>query len=312
MSGAAKKQVVNKIQGWLKHTFGGCGDPEIPDAIVVSDWMEQTFGANPTLLKDLLVSLRGRLQALNPQWEFRRRASALVVPEIPDLGETVMTSLNMWDLGINPAIHALKGNSKNVYILTRVTDFLEKPYDSIDNPIKVLFGQGCRPGHAIPICGVCHREGLAKSLGAKLLAIAAVDLGLSDDEIRLIEANLMALFPLQCAFKTNGNAKLDRFDAVKMKMMEADRPRPDPIQMSFMFEAQCIEDKVIYSNHIKKLGNDFVYLFFCFESWGVREQTRRLINQTKDFINIRGPILLSFSTQTTQDNLGSTHIFAEG
>ena len=201
--------------------------------------------------------MRKRLESLDASWSYQRRPATVQVPAAPAADESIEVILNPWNLSFDPAL-SLKGKSKMVNILKCTLDFLEKPYNSADNPIHITFPSACNEvGGAIGDFAVGHSIGFAKSLAQKLLLLSIVKLELCDEELRAIQAHAKACFHFRCTFKSAGSTRADRFQCLRDKFGEASRPRPDPIQVCGTLLAQCCEDGLAWSSAAGGLIKEF-------------------------------------------------------
>lgn len=168
--------------------------------------------------------------------------------------ETVELCLNPWQLSFDPAL-SLKGKSKMVNVLRCAMDFLERPYNSMENPIHVILKTP--PGSSIADFSVGHGIGFAKSTAIKLILLATVALELTDQEMLERMAQLKACFHIRCTYKTQGSARADRFQVLQDKFGESARPRPDPVQISQMLVAQAMEEGLQWSVSAQALIEEF-------------------------------------------------------
>ncbi len=169
-------------------------------------------------------------------------------------GETVELYLNPWQLSFDPAL-SLKGKSKMVNVLRCTMDFLERPYNSMENPIHVLVK--ATPGSTIADFSVGHGIGFAKSIAIKLILLATVALELTDEEMLQLMPQLKACYHVRCTCKTNGSARADRFQVLQDKFGESARARPDPVQISQMLLAQANEEGLLWSVAATTLIEEF-------------------------------------------------------
>ncbi|CAJ1395061.1 unnamed protein product [Effrenium voratum] len=260
---ASLKAVVGKFQSWMVDAFGGSGDPQLPDAVEIcpsvelSDYFQSHFGDNSEALTTIFKSVMHRVEQVDPTFTYSRKPVATNVPDVPELGESLELNLMPWHLSFDPSL-SLKGKSKMVYIKTCVTDFLERPYNSMENPIHVFFPKKCNtPGQAIQSYGVGHGIGFAKSLAIKMLLLGVVQMQLSDAELKVIAPQLKALFSFRCLYKTLGDEKQDRIQCLKDKFGEAARPRPDCIQVCTILQAQAREEGAQWEHAAARMISEF-------------------------------------------------------
>ena len=176
---------------------------------------------------------------------------------MPSPNETVELFLNPWHLSFDPAL-SLKGKSKMVHVLRCVRDFLEKPYNSIENPIHVTFPKSIHvEGGALQDFMVGHGIGFAKSLAMKILLLGVNHLELSDDELKALSPQVKALYGFRCTYKTAGQERQDRFACLQDKFAESARPRPDCIQVSNLLLVQARADGMDWAEAAPKLVAEF-------------------------------------------------------
>ena len=189
----------------------------------------QNHGAFRSALHDPMICI----ERVQPSFQFERRAAALAVPVPPAEGSTEEIVLQPWMLGFGPDF-SFKGTSKSVYVLRLVQEFLEVPYHSVKNPIGVSF-KNLNPGSNIDPFSVTITNGYTKIIAMKLILVAAIDVSLTDAELKSLYPFLAACYGFRCVHKTSGDAKADQFNCLAEKFSESSRPRPDPIQCAFMF-----------------------------------------------------------------------------
>ena len=215
--------------------------------------MDANFGNKPDDLKSAFKSLRTRLEQLDASWSYTRKPVAEMVPDAA-ANETVEVTLNPWQLSFNPAL-SLKGKSKMVNVLRCAMDFLENPYNSLENPIHVNFSAA--PGSKITDFSVGHGVGFAKSIAVKLVLLGTVALEFPDAELLLVLNQLKACYHFRCTYKTAGSMRADRFRVLQEKFGESARSRPDPIQIFHMLVAQANDESLQWSDACQTLIAEF-------------------------------------------------------
>lgn len=133
--------------------------------------METTFGKQPELLKRMFMDLKMRLERLVLSFVFEQKAAATTVPGPVGDGITSEVHVHPWHLPFSPSF-SLKGRSKMVYILRTFQDFLERPYDSMSNPISVNFSS-MLPGGPMPDFQLQVNIGFTKTMAMKLVLYSA-------------------------------------------------------------------------------------------------------------------------------------------
>ena len=233
MPPATKKSAQAKINAWCHDRFDGSGDIEKPDAVHLIDFLTDTYGGDGGLntLTQTFERVKLRLQALDLTWSFRMPPVARSVPHPPAPGETESIRVGPQDLGFTDA-HTEKGRSKMNYILEAANNFLEKPYDSITNPLWIDFSPESIPGMDISEYSIKSRIGFAKSLAGKLLLLGVIEANLTDEDVLVIQPCLQALFSMNATFSgpEAGEAAHyhDGFSALRKKLGIKPGPtRPD-------------------------------------------------------------------------------------
>ena len=129
--------------------------------------------------------------------------------------------------------------SKMCHILQTITDFLEAPYDSMNNPMSLIFALGSVAGQNVPDFSLRTKIGMSKNLSIKAILLAAVNTNLTDDEVKELLPTFQSYFSVRCLFKPEANEKDEKFSALQTKMLEASRPRPDCFQAYATFSTQA-------------------------------------------------------------------------
>ena len=144
-----RKKVVKKILDWAMKEFGGSGDLDKQDAVHIVDQLDATYGRCEDVLANTVKVLRDHLDIIDPTWIYRGPPVATTMPHPPAAGATETLRLSPIHLGYAEAFSD-KGKSKMINIFECIQNFLEKPYDSVENPLLVRFGPECIVGHPIP------------------------------------------------------------------------------------------------------------------------------------------------------------------
>jgi len=237
MTKTAEKKIIKQIIGWATQQFGGSGDIEKEDAVHVCDYLTQTYGTNPNILKETLETFKRRLEMLDPAWALTRHPIATTVPAFTGCSESIRVSVSQ--LGFEEA-SSMKGKSKMLNVFECMQNFLEKPYNSLENPLFIQFGADAVVGERIGDFSVMHRIGFSKSLAAKTIILSAIECGLDDASILLLKDRFEALFIMSAVYEESDEKA--RFEALRKKFEESSRPRPDVIQVLYTFTAQAKAD----------------------------------------------------------------------
>ena len=257
MSGAARKKVCKKITKWCSEAFGGSGDFEKDDAVNITDWLTSRYAGQKDVLADTFEAVKKRLQVLDPGWVYRRAPVATDVPAPPAEGQqSDACRLSPRQLGFEVQ-YSMKGKSKMIHIMECLENFMEEPYDSQENPMLVKFSPESA-GQPIEDFSVVVRIGYAKSLAAKAICLAIVELMLQDDELVMIQACVQALFSVRAVFQSNVAGDKDQeFATLRKKFEEANRPRPDPIQIVYMFQNRATREAKRYGDVVSSYITEF-------------------------------------------------------
>ncbi len=238
----------------MKEKLGGSGDPEVEDAVDIVDYFTKMFGDQHEVFQGLLESVLKRLQALDPKWT--RPRCIQEVPDTPGEDETVEFMLAPWMLGFL-ASDSVKGKSKMSQITKCLTDFLEKPYASSADPLDVLMPRGLAVGATIPAFSVRHSIGFAKSLTARLILFATVDMRWQDSDMRAFQKELQALFAIKCIYSPGQDAKAQIQKSIGGKFVAAERQRPDIIQITYSLRNRALDENVDYAASIERYVQEY-------------------------------------------------------
>ncbi|CAE7428739.1 unnamed protein product [Symbiodinium sp. CCMP2592] len=256
-----QQMVIGKVIPWLNDFFGGSGDPEQTDAVEIctglSDFLIANFGTDTQSLKNMFLAVQKRLHGMDVGWVFRVTGADDRVPLV-EQDVTQQLVLMPWHLSFRPE-HSQKGKSKMLNIIRCAADFLEKPYDSLTNPIQLWLPPGLpAAGEPLPDFALGHSIGFTKSLAIKAILFAVHKMkDLSDEDVKHILPQLQALYNFRCTCHTTGSSKFDRFRSLQDKFAEAARPRPDPIQVSTLLMAQAKEEGLAWTECASFMIDDF-------------------------------------------------------
>ncbi|CAE7558064.1 unnamed protein product [Symbiodinium sp. CCMP2592] len=256
-----QQMVIGKVIPWLIDFFGGSGDPEQTDAVEIctglSDFLIANFGTDTQSLKNMFLAVQKRLHGMDVGWVFRVTGADDRVPLV-EQDVTQQLVLMPWHLSFRPE-HSQKGKSKMLNIIRCAADFLEKPYDSLTNPIQLWLPPGLpAAGEPLPDFALGHSIGFTKSLAIKAILFAVHKMkDLSDEDVKHILPQLQALYNFRCTCHTTGSSKFDRFRSLQDKFAEAARPRPDPIQVSTLLMAQAKEEGLAWTECASFMIDEF-------------------------------------------------------
>ena len=119
-------------------------------------------------------------------------------------------------------------------ILGVITDFLHKPYNSIEDPLDLWF-HNLTSGSVVPAFSVGYSVGMAKSMATLGILYAVERLGLADEELLSIGAELAAVLALKAMCDPGTNMEDQVEKSISKKFRVTDRPRPHVIQLHTAF-----------------------------------------------------------------------------
>ena len=178
------------------------------------------------------------------------------MPGLPVEGEMVKFNIAPWFLGFREK-DAVKGKSKMPQIFKCLVHFLEKPYASAAEPLDVLMLVGVNVGGVLPPFSVRHNVGFARSLTARLVLFATVDMRWDDSTMKLFRKELQALLSIECVYSPAPDPKEQMAKALGDKMVGSERTRPDVIQISHALQTRALAEGVELLPHIKDYLSDF-------------------------------------------------------
>ncbi|CAE7480056.1 unnamed protein product [Symbiodinium sp. CCMP2592] len=205
----------------------------------------------------MFLAVQKRLHGMDAPWVFRVPTADDRVPLV-EQDVTQQLVLMPWRLSFRPE-HSQKGKSKMLNVIRCAADFLEKPYDSLTNPIQLWLPPGLpAAGEPLPDFALGHSIGFTKSLAIKAILFAVHKMkDLSDEDVKHILPQLQALYNFRCTCHTTGSIKFDRFRSLQDKFAEAARPRPDPTQVSTLLMAQAKEEGLAWTECASLMIDEF-------------------------------------------------------
>lgn len=255
MSKQAKQTLVKTISEHISKKFGGSGDLETEDAFDAVDYFEKQYGDKLQPLKVTLIALMARLEVLDPTWRSGRQNWIEHVPP-PNENGSVEFFAAPWQLGLR-ATDSIKGKSSMVSVLECCVSFLERPYDSVGEPLNVLMHRGATVDSPVPDFGLRHSIGFSKSLAARILLESIVELNLSDSDIALLKKEIQALYMMKCVYNPASNVKEQVFMTISTKMAAAERQRPTVAQICSAMKMRAMEEGVEYTTAIGTYVDEF-------------------------------------------------------
>ena len=245
--------VKKKIISHLDTKFTGSGDLEIDDALDITAFLTQQYGNEPMALKQIFLQVLGKVEALDPAWSASRLAWSTEYPSGPDSeADVVELCLAPWHTGFLRT-DSIKGKSKTVYTLGVIEDFLDKPYVSANDPVRVLNPKGVVEGTPLVDFSLRIDVGMSKSLATKMIPLAVHELDLTSGELKAILPQLKAIYTVKATFQPAVDGRQQIKKSLGSKMQLAKRPAPDVVQMSWAWQQQAQEEGRSYMEIIDEL-----------------------------------------------------------
>ena len=104
----------------------------------------------------------------------------------------------------------------------------EKPYNSKNSPLQVLFGSRSQVGAPVPDWSMVLSIGMGKSSAARMILEAVSEMNLDIADIRSIAPKLKALLRMRCTYDPAQTEEEQLEKAFADKTRETERPRPLP------------------------------------------------------------------------------------
>ena len=157
------------------------------------------------------------------------------VPHPPRAGDDfVGFVVAPWQLGLD-ARSSVKGPSKLCYIINICTSFLSQPYNSLREPLDLLFSRGAVPGQPVEAWSMIHCIGMGKSSACRMVLEMVIDLRLSDAELVVIGPQVKALLRMHAVYEPAATDEEQLVRAMSTKVQLTTRPRPDPLMWAKKF-----------------------------------------------------------------------------
>jgi len=218
--------VKAKIDKYIEEQYTGSGDIEASDVVDFYTFFEKKYPGREgqEQLLGLLQRLESRVQGLLG-WNPGPPQDVVLEPQ-PD--KTPDFYVAPWQLGLS-SNHSVKGKSKFIHILDTVHNFLNKPYNSIREPLDLLFEPSAQPGSPVAPWSMHHSVGAGKSSAARIILEAVCSLTLSDAEVAAIGLQIKALLRMRAIYDPAPTDEEQLLRAMAAKAQQAERPRPDPL-----------------------------------------------------------------------------------
>ena len=245
--------VKKKIISHLDTKFTGSGDLELDDALDIIQFLTQEYEKKPRALKQVLQQVLAKVEALDPAWAASRPAWSVEYPSAPaSEADVVELCLAPWHTGFLRT-DSIKGKSKTVYALGVIEDFLDKPYVSANDPVRVLNPKRAVEGTPLVDFSLRLDVGMSKSLATKMIPLAVHALNLTNTELQAILPQLKAIYTVKATFQPAEDGRQQIKKSLGSKMQLAKRPSPDVVQMSWAWLQQAQEEGRAYAEIIEEL-----------------------------------------------------------
>ena len=221
---ARSKAVVEKVKKNISAAVGGSLDPEAFDCIHVIDLIQKKFPEQQHL-KHCLEGLYDRAKLIDPAWAHPGTLDAVPMPPGPQQG-AIEGWLFIWQFAHEDS-SSLKGRSNMVNILEIAFSILENTFNSVQNPLDVLFP--VPGGSRIEDFSVKFSIGFGRSLAIKMILLAIMDF--QNDELLALFPVLCTLFTVKCTYNPAPTEDLQRHRSLAAKFQVSESVRPDPIQI---------------------------------------------------------------------------------
>ena len=277
-----KNKLLQRILKHIEAQHVGSGEVELEDAIDPCTFLTNLYEHDHAALTAKLNIIETQLQQLDPTWSTGQVSTSM--NDSPADGSESVLLLSIYQLGFTEDC-SIKGKSKSVHILDTVENFLDNPYSSERSPLDV------RPplGPATPTIApysVMHSIGFSKSLACKLIVLAVEEMlrkgTMSAEELSSVQSFLKPLFYVKAIWKGKGVVGDDVYHSISGKLMEAQRPRPDVVQIGHAYVMRAKLEGVSYGSSI--------------DDW-LREYNERATN-TKQLSDLETKIIKIFPLQT--------------
>ena len=116
-----------------------------------------------------------------------------------------------------------------------IVDFLHEPYDSIRDPLDLLFNDLAK-GAPIPPFSIGYSIGMTKGVAAIAITYAVVKLKLEHSEMQTIQAELVALLAMRATCDPAVDVEEQVNRSISRKIRASERPRPQVLQLHSAFE----------------------------------------------------------------------------
>ena len=168
-----------------------------------------------------------------------------------------------WQIGCS-AGHSIKGKSKLVNTLDIVDQFLQKAYNSKNEPLQVLFAPGARVGEGVDDWSLVLSIGMGKASAARMILEAVCQMNLEGEALQEIAPQVKALLRMRCTYDPAPTEEEQINRSLSGKIVVTERPRPDPLMVASAWEQvvkkqglhfpSVIDEKIKTFNGGKKEG----------------------------------------------------------
>ena len=197
--------------------------PKTFDCLHVVDLMKQKY-PEPRQLKSCMEGLYQRAKQIHCTWVDPAPLNTVPAVPGPQRGATEGW-LFIWQLAHEDG-SSMKGRSNMVHILEIEFSILENTFNSVQNPLDLLFHAPA--GSNIEDFSVKFSVGFGRSLALKLVLLAMLDF--NNEELK-------AVFPVRCSLfseihlQPSPNEDMQRHRSLAAKFQISESARPDPIQI---------------------------------------------------------------------------------
>ena len=277
-----KNKVLQKILTHIEQQHCGSGEVELEDAVDPCTFLSQHYEHQHASLTAKLQMVENQLDNVDPSWSKGTLSTSML--DVPAAGSEKVLLLSIYQLGFTEDC-SIKGKSKSVHILDTVENFLDNPYSSERSPLDVRPPLGGATATIAPY-SVVHSIGFSKSLACKLIILAVEEMmrkgTMITDEVSSVQSFLKPLFYVKAVWKGSDGIADDMYHSISGKMMEAQRPRPDVVQISHAYSMRAKLEGVSYEA--------------CIDGW--LQEYQELATNTKQLSDLEMKIIKILPLQT--------------
>ena len=250
--------VEDRIKQHINEKYLRSKDIENPDTIEFCEYFAHTYGQKQLELKAMFLKIQNFL--FQDGWNPPMHITNVVSPDPDDTPEFWAAP---WQFGFT-GDHSVKGPSKLVNILDIVTQFLNKPYNSKNEPLQVLFSPRSQVNGLVEDWSMILSTGMGKASACRMILEAVAVMNLDPEDLRAIAPKLKALFRMRCTYEPAATEEEQLEKALSDKHRATERPRPCVLMMAMKWAniiqkqglhfASVIDAKIKKFNHDKEAG----------------------------------------------------------